>query len=416
MTISNENSKDVFDIDGASVMLYSFTFDITDESEVYVELFDDNGSSKGITWTRVTSSSPAVDEYYVDLANSQVTMGGVAALLQDEYGADIENLVVSRELPLTQSTAFPNATSFSTPSLEARLDKIVLLTQQLQEQINRSILSSPVNNTGSPLEFPIPSDGKGLMWDSVGNIVNTTNDISTIDDAQSSADRAEAAAAGVNLPSIVGGDATKHLQVNGAETGYEHVTKASISADKLPLAGGVMTDEITGLPAPTSGSSAANRDYVDGHGIIQMAYTQSGALIAVATATPATDTIPQQSTNGTLVLSRTFTPLSATSILKIDVVVNHGNNGDNRGVCAALHQDAIENALAVGMGEGTAAFRSGGVIKFTHFVAVSGAGARTYKVHLGANTIATVSFNGVSAGRLYGGVAASSIVVTEIKA
>lgn len=427
MTISNENSKDVFDIDGASEMLYTFTFDITDESEVFVEMFDSNGSSLGLTWTRVTSAAGMLkDQYYVDLANSQITIGPSpdTTLLQSIYNSgDVDDLVISRVLPFTQSSAFPSATSFSTTSLENRLDKITLLAQQLQEQINRSILSSPTDNTGTPLELPEASDGKGLFWDGV-NLANTANDIETIDDsatsaaeAAASAAEAAASAAGVNLPAIVGGDATKHLQVNGAETAYELVTKASISADKLPLAGGVMTDEITGLPAPTSGSSAANRDYVDGHGVIQEDYIQDGVVsTGLTTQIPADTTIPQQSTEGDLVMSLAFTPVSATSKLKIEVVVNYSAGAANQGVCAALFQDAIENALAVGMGETVAAFRTGGNIKFTHHIDVSGAGARTYKVHLGAHTATALTFNGHGGVVLYGGVLASSITVTELKA
>lgn len=51
-------------------------------------------------------------------------------------------------------------------------------------------------------------------------------------------DAAEAAAAGVNLPSIVGGDAGKRLQVNGTEDGYELFTPTTYEETSVALTGG----------------------------------------------------------------------------------------------------------------------------------------------------------------------------------
>jgi microcystin-dependent protein len=49
---------------------------------------------------------------------------------------------------------------------------------------------------------------------------------------------AAASAAGVNLPSIVGGDALKILQVNAGETGYEHIANSSAITGEIRMYGG----------------------------------------------------------------------------------------------------------------------------------------------------------------------------------
>jgi len=64
----------------------------------------------------------------------------------------------------------------------------------------------------------------------------------SVNAAAASATAAAASAAGVNLPSIVAGDAGSRLQVNSAETGYEHV-KDNLTATTSP---GVGDDDVDG--------------------------------------------------------------------------------------------------------------------------------------------------------------------------
>jgi hypothetical protein len=54
--------------------------------------------------------------------------------------------------------------------------------------------------------------------------------------------------------------------------------------------------------------------------------------------------------------------------------------------------------------------------EFTHYMAAGTTSATTFKVRIGAVTSGTITFNGIGSARKLGGVLASSITITEIKA
>lgn len=118
---------------------------------------------------------------------------------------------------------------------------------------------------------------------------------------------------------------------------------------------------------------------------------------------PLDNSIPQN-TEGTEVMMLAITPRSASNVLVIDVVVNsHG--GTNTNIVAGLFRDTTAGALAASWGNmyGTQV----GQTCFRHYVTAGGTSAITFKVRAGGSG-AGVYFNG-----LLGGVAASSITITE---
>lgn len=151
--------------------------------------------------------------------------------------------------------------------------------------------------------------------------------------------------------------------------------------------------------------------------VVQVVNFQTGAVATGSTIIPLDDTIPQN-TEGDQVMSLAITPTSAANKLKIDVVVFATGNQANSWVIAALFQDAIAAALAAFANfqpVGTA----GNSSVFTHYMTAGTTSAITFKVRIGrdASTASTVSFNGGGGvGRLFGGVMASSITITEIAA
>jgi hypothetical protein len=146
--------------------------------------------------------------------------------------------------------------------------------------------------------------------------------------------------------------------------------------------------------------------------VVQVVNVMSGAVATGSTVMPADDTIPQN-TEGDEYMTLAITPKSATNKLKIEVVCNVSNGAASRqGV--ALFQDTTAGALA-----GVAPYVNSTPIGpdpicFTHYMAAGT--TSTFKVRSGPATAATTTFNGVSAGRIFGGVMASSITITEIKA
>lgn len=143
--------------------------------------------------------------------------------------------------------------------------------------------------------------------------------------------------------------------------------------------------------------------------VLQVVNTQSGTYSAGSTSIPFDNSIPQN-TEGDQVMSLSITPTSATSKLKIDVVVNAGS--DNY-LIAALFQDSTANALASGWSYG--ATNQSHNIKFTHYMGAGTTSSTTFKVRIGGSSGGAL-FNGGDGGARFGGVSASSITITEIKA
>jgi hypothetical protein len=81
----------------------------------------------------------------------------------------------------------------------------------------------------------------------------------------------------------------------------------------------------------------------------------------------------------------------------------------------ALFQDATTDALAAAascIGDDTNDSRQ---ITLSHVMTSGTTSATTFRVRAGAEAAGTTTFNGHSAGRIFGGVMSSSIIITEIK-
>lgn len=147
--------------------------------------------------------------------------------------------------------------------------------------------------------------------------------------------------------------------------------------------------------------------------VLQVVATQTGALSTGTTVIPRDDTIPQI-TEGFEVMTQAITPTSTTSFLQVDVAV-HASCSVASDIVAALFRDAGANAIAVGSQYATTGL---GVmlVTFRARVTAGSTAATTFRVRIGPITAGTVTFNGASGGRYYGGVYASSITVTELQA
>lgn len=146
--------------------------------------------------------------------------------------------------------------------------------------------------------------------------------------------------------------------------------------------------------------------------VLQVVNTQTGAVSTGTTAMPEDDTIPQN-TEGDEYMTLAITPNSATNKLKIDVVIQVSHSSDNN-MAVALFQDSTAGALAAARQQLQGATELT-CISFSHYMAAGTTSSTTFKVRAGAASGSTTTFNGVSGGRQYGGVLASSITITEIK-
>jgi hypothetical protein len=167
---------------------------------------------------------------------------------------------------------------------------------------------------------------------------------------------------------------------------------------------GVTYPVTAGSSSPVQASSAK---------IIQVVNTMNGAVATGTTTIPQDDTIPQI-TEGTQFMTLAITPTSATSLLKIDVVINGAASSGNSWA-TALFQDSTANALAA-TNFSVAANNLVSYSGFTHFMTAGTTISTTFRVRCGTVTAGTFTFNGQSAGRIFGGVIASSITISEVAA
>ena len=149
--------------------------------------------------------------------------------------------------------------------------------------------------------------------------------------------------------------------------------------------------------------------------ILQVVNYQTGALATGTTLIPVDDTIPQN-TEGNQYMSLAITPKSSTSKLRIDVVFVASCSANNSYITNALFQDTTTNALAV-----TTTYVTVGTaptaVPLTYYMTSGTTSETTFKVRGGGSVAAsTMTFNGSGGARIFGGVFASSITITEIAA
>lgn len=153
--------------------------------------------------------------------------------------------------------------------------------------------------------------------------------------------------------------------------------------------------------------------YIDKSGYsIQTVGNIDGAVATGTTTIPLDDTIPQN-TEGTQFMSQAITPTSATNILYIHAIL-HLSNSVQGEIIAALFQDSTASALSVSSQYcDTATGRR--TIHVTHRMVAGTTSSTTFKVRAGGDTAGTITFNGFSGARKFGGVYYSLMTVEECR-
>lgn len=207
---------------------------------------------------------------------------------------------------------------------------------------------------------------------------------------------------------------TLYNLVNGNIDNANIKASAGIVDSKLAqitTAGKVSGAALTSLSSTPSGAGllpAANVTLPSGSAK-QIVNYQTGAVATGTIILPIDDTIPQN-TEGDQYMSLAITPTSASNYLKIEVVaiLSHASA---TGLAVALFQDSTANALASSVVYTTAGNMA--TIHFSYWMVSGTASATTFKVRAGSAGSGTTTFNGVGGARLFGGVASSSITITE---
>lgn len=145
--------------------------------------------------------------------------------------------------------------------------------------------------------------------------------------------------------------------------------------------------------------------------VIQAANYTTGAMATGTALIPWDDTIPQI-TEGTEFMSLAFTPKKANSLLRVDVTILLASSTTVNGLIAAIFRDSTGGAIGASYSEIYATSMMSQTL--TSFIPANATSLTTLRVRAGASTAATVTFNGQASARKFGGVASSSITITEI--
>jgi len=149
--------------------------------------------------------------------------------------------------------------------------------------------------------------------------------------------------------------------------------------------------------------------------ILQTQQTATGAVATGTTVLPYDDTIPQ-SAEGDQYMSQAITPTSAANVLRVTSGSEAAANAGNLKITTALFQDAVANALAAVTQATGATLNLPLITTLSHVLLAQTTAATTFKLRIGLDSAGTLTFNGVAAARLMGGVMNSYLRIEEMMA
>jgi len=179
---------------------------------------------------------------------------------------------------------------------------------------------------------------------------------------------------------------------------------------KVPASQTVEGLTAAGITAQIAAAQAAASVKLAGD-VVQVVGAQTGAVATTTTIMPFDDTIPQI-TEGAEFLTRSITPTSATSKLRIDVVLNASCSVISY-ITVGIFRDATATALAASSKYGVAGSYEQVVMSF--LVDAGSTSATTFRLRAGMHTAGTLTVNGDGGARRLGGAMSTTMTVTEIK-
>ena len=283
--------KDVYSGNDSTTQ-WPYNFPISATSDIHVYVTDSDGVETEI-----------LSNFSVDPTNLWVVYPVTGSAL-----ATGNTITLLPRTPQTQTLALGPRSPFVATAIGAALDKNVMLVQQLQEQVNRSV-KLPITEDAAPY-FPSPQVGYSLVWDASGNFVNS--DLTGPAGATGPAGPAGSGAGDVLGPAANNdlyipqwnGANTKTLK-NGLTTGTGALNLVQVGADgKLPALDGsnltnvpVSISSVPGSALTTLASIPSGAGYIPSANLnaipdsvlatISTAGKVSGAAITSLTAVPA---------------------------------------------------------------------------------------------------------------------------------
>lgn len=165
MTISSTTNRNDYVGNGATTV-YVYGFRILAATDLYVVKMD--------TANNLTVLVLGVDYTVTGVGATSGSITLTTAL------PNLYALTIRRIRPLTQTTDIRNQGTYFPEIHEDEFDHLVMIDQQLQEQLNRSMLLQETDTTTGPLSLPLTADriSKFLAFDASGNPIASAGGIS----------------------------------------------------------------------------------------------------------------------------------------------------------------------------------------------------------------------------------------------
>lgn len=225
MTVSSETKRSDYAGNGSTTE-FATGFRFLENSHIKVILTDTSGNS---------TTQTEISQY--TLTGAGLDSGGTVTFITPP--ASGFTVSIKRDIPLTQSTDYVDNDAFPAESHEDALDKLTMIAQQLQEEIDRSVKQEEAQ-AGSSVTLPSPLEDNILQWTADGNFRNinlasigslavSNFALTYLDDADAATTRAtlETKESFTDLddsPSSYAGETGKAITVNGTEDGLSYTT------------------------------------------------------------------------------------------------------------------------------------------------------------------------------------------------
>lgn len=91
-------------------------------------------------------------------------------------------ITLLRNLEIKRTSDFQESGAFRAKAINHELDYQIACLQQLNEQINRSVIFPPYSQVQQSISLPIPQAGKALIWnDDASALCNSAENINTLE-------------------------------------------------------------------------------------------------------------------------------------------------------------------------------------------------------------------------------------------
>jgi trimeric autotransporter adhesin len=233
MTISSSSNKVQFNGNGATFD-FPFTFKVFDEGDLEITLLD----ALGVETLQVITTN-----YTVALNPDQNNNpGGTATMVVAP--ATGEKLTILRVIDALQETDITNGGGFYPEVMENALDRVTMLSQQNQEEVDRA-MQLPVSSTGVSADMPVPEAGRGLKWNATAT--GLENSAADLDDIASNAAASAAASASSAASSLLYSTNSAGSATAAANSAVSAQAQAALSAASAASSGSFTAQNLAAI-------------------------------------------------------------------------------------------------------------------------------------------------------------------------